>query len=352
MAFPLRTHLRLAVLFPLTVVGAAFLTASPSWSDWRTPGAQRCAVIDCSGGNRPRPAPQPRRPTAAEVAAERNRRNAIGLETAGNNAYARADYQTALNYYLQASALFPRARAYRDNVAKARAAISSTAGEAAWGRGDYAGALADYEQAYRLWPYKPWRDHIDRLKALIHAQQAHYDPRRSFKAIGVFPTGEFHVTKKNGLNLSAWDMKTIPFEIGDRMTTGPAGRVQIVLPDQTIFTLGPNSDMEMDEFVYDPASATPNKMLIGMTKGTIRFVTGKVQHSSSEHLKVKLSVITVGVRGTDVEIAESPDGTGSVKLYSGLAELTPSGARTAIELQPGQMITWRGKSVSEPRPIQ
>lgn len=61
--------------------------------------------------------------------------------------------------------------------------------------------------------------------------------------------------------------------MGDKIETGADGRLQILLLDQTVFSLGPLSAITIDEFVYDPENA---KGKTGMVKGVFRAVTGKV----------------------------------------------------------------------------
>jgi hypothetical protein len=90
-----------------------------------------------------------------------------------------------------------------------------------------------------------------------------------------------------------------PLYLNDHVTTDDKGHLQVLLADETVFTLGPNSDMVLDEFVYDPASGT-GKVAAKITKGAFRFVTGKVARKDPEKMKVKLSVGTIGIRGTTV----------------------------------------------------
>lgn len=96
--------------------------------------------------------------------------------------------------------------------------------------------------------------------------------------------------------------------LNDRITTDPNGKLQIMLLDETIFTLGPNSDMVMDEFVYDPKT-NAGKVTAKITKGIFRFVTGKVARKEPENMKVKLAVGTIGIRGTTVVGQTGPNGS-------------------------------------------
>lgn len=63
--------------------------------------------------------------------------------------------------------------------------------------------------------------------------------------------------------------------LGDTIRTGPGGRVQILLLDQTSFTICANASMVIDEFVYDPRSGD-GKISARVTKGAFRFVTGRI----------------------------------------------------------------------------
>ncbi|MCM2305329.1 MAG: FecR family protein [Elusimicrobia bacterium] len=83
----------------------------------------------------------------------------------------------------------------------------------------------------------------------------------------------------------------------DKVTTGPEGKLQILLLDQTSFTVGPNSELELDEFVFDPAT-NAGKVSARIAKGAFRFVTGKVARRDPASMKVETPVGTIGIRGT------------------------------------------------------
>ena len=83
----------------------------------------------------------------------------------------------------------------------------------------------------------------------------------------------------------------------DKIASDGKGRLQVMLLDQTVFTLGPNTEMTLDEFVYDPFTDT-GKITANVTKGVFRFVTGKVARKDPENMKIKLPVGTIGIRGT------------------------------------------------------
>ncbi len=83
----------------------------------------------------------------------------------------------------------------------------------------------------------------------------------------------------------------------DKIVTGPDAKLQVLLLDQTSFTMGPNSEMELDEFVFDP-NTNAGKVAAKITKGAFRFVTGKVARRDPAAMQVTTPVGTIGIRGT------------------------------------------------------
>lgn len=87
--------------------------------------------------------------------------------------------------------------------------------------------------------------------------------------------------------------------MGDRIETGVDGKLQILLLDQTVFTLGPSGAITMDDFVFDPAS-DEGKVKASVLKGIFRVVSGKVAHKNPENMSVDLPAGSIGFRGTNV----------------------------------------------------
>lgn len=102
--------------------------------------------------------------------------------------------------------------------------------------------------------------------------------------------------------------------LGDDIKVGDKGRLQVMLMDETIFTLGANSVMRIDEFVYDPAEANNNRLSTSIQQGAFRFVSGKISKASDQAMTVKLPSATIGVRGTSVAGDVQANGSASVIL--------------------------------------
>lgn len=109
--------------------------------------------------------------------------------------------------------------------------------------------------------------------------------------------------------------------MGDQIETGADGQLQVLLLDQTVFTLGSLSAVTIDEFIYEPASGD-GKVKASMMKGIFRVVSGLVAHKKPENMNVNLPAGTIGFRGTHVAgiiegqrtlvVLMSPTGSGSV----------------------------------------
>ena len=87
--------------------------------------------------------------------------------------------------------------------------------------------------------------------------------------------------------------------LGDEIEVASGGRMQIMLLDETVFTLGSGAKLTIDEFVYDPA-AQSGSMTTQITKGAFRFASGKLAKSGPKAMKVKLPSASISIRGTQV----------------------------------------------------
>jgi FecR protein len=61
----------------------------------------------------------------------------------------------------------------------------------------------------------------------------------------------------------------------ERIDTSGTGVVQVLLLDGSTFTVGPNSNLVIDKFVYDPARGK-GELVASFSKGALRFIGGKL----------------------------------------------------------------------------
>jgi hypothetical protein len=94
--------------------------------------------------------------------------------------------------------------------------------------------------------------------------------------------------------------------LNDTVTTGPKSRLQIMLSDDSLIAQGEQSEMTIDEYIYNPAQASDNAFGAKLGKGLFRTVTGKITDLNPDRFAVKTSRATIGIRGCDLGFNITP----------------------------------------------
>ena len=128
-----------------------------------------------------------------------------------------------------------------------------------------------------------------------------------------------------------------PIYMDERLVSEADGHMQILLLDETVFTIEPDSDLVVDDFVYDPATHA-DKFFASVVKGTFRFVTGNMTRKDPEQMKIKLPVVAIGIRGTDFEVDYHPGAEGYIKLFKGELQLTEEKTAARFPMHAGEML--------------
>jgi len=90
------------------------------------------------------------------------------------------------------------------------------------------------------------------------------------------------------------NMKVIP---GDSIKTGSKSSVGLIFEDDTVVSLGPGSEMEVGEFIFNPAERQLS-FVARMIKGTFSFITGQIAKLAPQKVILETPGATLGVRGT------------------------------------------------------
>jgi hypothetical protein len=91
---------------------------------------------------------------------------------------------------------------------------------------------------------------------------------------------------------------------------------ELTFMDQSTLSLGPNSSVVLDRFVYNPDSDA-NEFVLSITKGVLRFATGKL---SSDSYEIHTPVSTIGVRGTVIDVVVGDGGNGAESMVLSVIE--------------------------------
>lgn len=132
--------------------------------------------------------------------------------------------------------------------------------------------------------------------AIIFAQPATAEVTTEMAGVSAAVTGNVQLAKASG-EVGVLVESGMPVYLGDRITTSPNSGMQILLLDETVFTIGPDSDIAIDEFVYDPATGE-GRIVADMARGVMRFVTGKIPLNNPSSMDINLPVGSIGIRGT------------------------------------------------------
>ena len=94
-------------------------------------------------------------------------------------------------------------------------------------------------------------------------------------------------------------------EKADTLMTGVDGRVGITFIDNSRFSLGPNSQIALEKFTFNPTTQE-GEFVTKVDRGTLAVISGQIAHSAPDAMKVKTRTTILGVRGTHflVQVAE------------------------------------------------
>ncbi|MBI1869017.1 MAG: FecR domain-containing protein [Methylocystis sp.] len=132
----------------------------------------------------------------------------------------------------------------------------------------------------------------------------------------------------------------------ERVETSGAGNAQIVFLDKSTMTIGRNSAVTIDRFVYD-ANAGGGAQSVSLAKGVLRFVGGEVSHGAGAN--VRTPTASVGVRGgIGLFALGGPQGTLIVNQYGVLTVANQSGSVTLSRPGFGVYVPSSNGPISEP----
>jgi phosphatidylethanolamine-binding protein (PEBP) family uncharacterized protein len=119
----------------------------------------------------------------------------------------------------------------------------------------------------------------------------------------------------------------------EHINTGEAGQTQLLFLDESSMTVGPNSDLTIDQFVYDPKSGT-GKLAMSATRGLLRYVGGKLS-KQDDAVTLRTSTATLAVRGGAFIANVGPNGTDAVFIYGKGLTVTGSTGGSETVTRPG-----------------
>jgi hypothetical protein len=84
---------------------------------------------------------------------------------------------------------------------------------------------------------------------------------------------------------------------GDVIKTGATGNVGVIFEDDTLVSMGPSSELAIDDFLFEPAQEELS-LVVRMIRGSMSFLSGEIGKLAPENVKLETPDATIGMRGT------------------------------------------------------
>ena len=117
---------------------------------------------------------------------------------------------------------------------------------------------------------------------------------------------------------------------GDTIISKSKSNAQILFLDQSVLTLGEETELTIDEFVYDPNSQD-GSFVSTVKIGTVKFITGQISKKNPDNLEVKVPAGTLGARGTEFVVLSESNNESTVVLLG-------PGPNNSLGMIPGNLI--------------
>jgi hypothetical protein len=146
-----------------------------------------------------------------------------------------------------------------------------------------------------------------------------------------------NVTVTSAVNVTRKAAPREKIQPGDTITTEARSETLIKMVDDTTVVLRPNTQFQVAEFKYDRTPA--DSALVRLLRGTARMITGAIAKRTPANVRFSTITATIGVRGTDFEVAVIPEDTADAR--AGVYDYVRDGATNIQLVQTGQSLDVR-----------
>ena len=104
--------------------------------------------------------------------------------------------------------------------------------------------------------------------------------------------------------------------LNETILAGAGSGTQILLLDQSTFTIGEDSEVVMDTFIFDPAT-NDGKIVASVKQGSLKVISGLISKKNPDSLTVEVPEGTLGSRGTEFQTIVSKGKTDTLLIGPG-----------------------------------
>jgi hypothetical protein len=126
----------------------------------------------------------------------------------------------------------------------------------------------------------------------------------------------------------------VDVQANELITTNANDRAHLLFLDGSSLTVGPNAQLTIDKFVFDPSTKT-GELAINASKGVLRLVGGKI--SKNGPIVITTPASTVGIRGGITILDVRSSQTDSTFVFGKDMTVRAAG-QTQVATRPGSMI--------------
>jgi len=94
----------------------------------------------------------------------------------------------------------------------------------------------------------------------------------------------------------------VPIRSGDRIRTGPTGRVQLRFTDGALMSIAPDSDFSVEDYTFD---AHRQRSFHRLVHGAVRVLSGSIGKREHRDFRLRTPTATIGIRGTEFVVEET-----------------------------------------------
>jgi hypothetical protein len=138
---------------------------------------------------------------------------------------------------------------------------------------------------------------------MLLAGATHFETAYAASNIGVAAAAKNDVNGTSGSETRSVTAGSRIFQ-DEVITTGAQSMAQFLFLDETTLSVGPQSKITLDKFVYNPTTNT-GSLVLNATQGAFRFISGS---QPSANYKINTAIATIGTRGTIVDAYKSDAG--------------------------------------------
>ena len=127
---------------------------------------------------------------------------------------------------------------------------------------------------------------------------------------------------------------------GDTINVETNSNAQILFLDETVMTLGENTELTIDDFVYDPQTNDGN-FVTNIKSGIVKTISGKISEKNPDNLEIKIPNGSLGVRGTEFLVSSDLNNNESTVVLLG------PGPENTLGMTPGNISLTDGLNTTD-----